>query len=533
MRLASNRVKHFFRFSLCATLASGCAGDKTTPVGSNSGPSSPTISGTLRYERVPHRSTGEGLDYAATFQMPMRGVAVHLMGAVDNREIAITTTAEDGSYSFEYDKDAPVKLWIYAETLDPPISVEDNTDGNAVYVLESELIDPRTKRPLDLTARTGFVGDAFVVSRSAAPFAILDSVYEAASRFSREVSPKPDFPPLKINWSVENRPEKGSVSKGQIGTSHWDHKELYILGKSGVDTDEFDDHVIVHEWGHFLESKLARSDSPGGKHSYGDLLDPRVALSEGFCNALSAMILEPDTVYADAMGVLQQDGFAFDLELNDKSQSSSPGWFSESSIETLLFDVYDAKNEPHDQVDMGLQGVYGVLTGGLKDTPAMTTLFSFLGVLKAGAPTEAAELDALTAFYSIDGDHGIDPIVDDWATGESHSGGVAGSLPIYRDVSPGATISLGMEGGELFNTISQSRFLRILGTGGPLTITLSAAPDVDLYLYDHGKLVSSADGPSGDELISFDSQAMGVYVLNVVGHNAESGSYTAKVVVSP
>jgi hypothetical protein len=56
---------------------------------------------------------------------------------------------------------------------------------------------------------------------------------------------------------------------------------MFLLGKEDVDTDEFDTHVVVHEWGHYFESAVSRSDSPGGNHALGDLLDARLAFGEG------------------------------------------------------------------------------------------------------------------------------------------------------------------------------------------------------------------------------------------------------------
>jgi hypothetical protein len=39
-------------------------------------------------------------------------------------------------------------------------------------------------------------------------------------------------------------------------------KEIYVLGAENVDTDEFDDSVIAHEWGHYYQSSFSRDDSP-------------------------------------------------------------------------------------------------------------------------------------------------------------------------------------------------------------------------------------------------------------------------------
>ena len=87
----------------------------------------------------------------------------------------------------------------------------------------------------------------------------------------------------------------------------------------------FDQHVVVHEFGHYFENQLARSDSIGGAHSEGDFLDPTVAFSEGWGNAFSAIVLG-DTVYRDSGGPSQGSGFSFDVEDNN---TLNGGWFSE------------------------------------------------------------------------------------------------------------------------------------------------------------------------------------------------------------
>ena len=77
-------------------------------------------------------------------------------------------------------------------------------------------------------------------------------------------------------------------------------RKLYILGgKNGnvrtVDTDHFDDSVILHEYGHFLEDVYGHSDSPGGSHNGNFIIDPRLAWSEGFANFFQSAVLTNDT----------------------------------------------------------------------------------------------------------------------------------------------------------------------------------------------------------------------------------------------
>ncbi len=64
---------------------------------------------------------------------------------------------------------------------------------------------------------------------------------------------------------------------------------LYILGGTNndvknSDTDHFDDSVVLHEYGHFLEAHYGHSDTPGGSHNGNFIIDPRLAWSEGWAN---------------------------------------------------------------------------------------------------------------------------------------------------------------------------------------------------------------------------------------------------------
>ena len=39
---------------------------------------------------------------------------------------------------------------------------------------------------------------------------------------------------------------------------------IYVLGAADNDTDEYDQHIVAHEFQHFLEDQVSRSDTPGG-----------------------------------------------------------------------------------------------------------------------------------------------------------------------------------------------------------------------------------------------------------------------------
>ena len=75
------------------------------------------------------------------------------------------------------------------------------------------------------------------------------------------------------------------------------YNQLYINGgKLGnvttVDTDQFDDAVIIHELGHHVEDVCGKMDSPGGTHYGLFRIDPRLAWSEGWGNFFGAHIIK-------------------------------------------------------------------------------------------------------------------------------------------------------------------------------------------------------------------------------------------------
>jgi hypothetical protein len=132
----------------------------------------------------------------------------------------------------------------------------------------------------------------------------MDTVYTAMQKVL-SVAPATAFPPLKVFWSVNNTKFSGDIAQGQIGTTFFlardSGAEIYVLGKADLDTDEFDAPVIAHEWGHYYQASFSRDDSTGGAHSTSDLVDRRLAFSEGWGNAWSGIALGRSN-YVDSGG---------------------------------------------------------------------------------------------------------------------------------------------------------------------------------------------------------------------------------------
>ena len=489
------------------------------------------VSGMLTYDSIAVASTG--MNYAAVAQKPIRAARVQLVHRRTSAVVTETVSGSDGSYALSAMTSGQAILRVYAETLTPHINVEDNTVSNAQYVLDSSPFTVTHTVDLDLHAGSGWTGASYGAARAAAPFAILDAAYSAAQSFLAVRSP--EFARLRINWSEDNRPSATyNTATGEISTSHWDGSELYILGKADVDTDEYDSHIIVHEWGHYFESMLGRSDSLGGSHSAGDWLDPAVAFGEGWGNALSAMVLYPDAVYADTYGVDQSSGFDIDMDDN-VGEDPEPGWFSEASVQSILYDLFDPEVEAWDGLEFGLGPLYDVMVGAQKSTPARTTIFSFIDGLRQAYPSDSTAINALTS------QHSITPVADAWGTGETHNGGFAANLPVYASVVVDGAAAVvdflaSSDPGTDYNKLTSVRNLRFTGNGSSVTVQSTSAVDVDLTVSRDGVTLADAATYSGNETLEgIATQNGATYIITVIGYGDAAllspDSYSASIEV--
>ena len=485
-------------------------------------PGSPiSISGTITFDLVP-TTQSSGLDYSSTTQEPVRGAVVEAVFYPTPVVLDSTTTDASGDYTLDVTSGNNMFIRVKAQMSaeGPPgwnFMVVDNTRFKALYAMDSAVFNSGDAdiTGKDLNASSGWGGSAYTSARAAGPFAILDTVYKS---FNKVLSADPTltFQELKINWSIENKPVGGNKAIGEIGTSHFSPSEgeLYILGMADNDTDEYDDHVVAHEWGHYFEHFLSRADSVGGSHGgLSDRLDPRVAFGEGFGNAVSGMITD-DPDYIDTQQLAQSITAIFmDLQVNPQPLQNK-GWYSELSVQTILYNLYE------NTFSRNITPIYDVLVGDQKTTPAFTTIFSFIHYLKEDNAAYESQINALLADEII-----TVSAIDEWdSTGtETNDAGDSKTLPVYTllvDGDPAAILcSNQTTGNGNYNKLNNRKYF-YFEAGSSGTFTVTADPDSNgdpvIALYSQGTRIGYQDaGDNGfTETLSLALDA-GTYVGEV------------------
>lgn len=464
-----------------------------------------TVSGRATYERVSLKSSG-ALDFDNISTMPVRGAVVQ---AVCNTAIATTTTDANGNYSLSIPANTQnVFIRVKAQMLksgtpawDVAVSSSSST-SELIYTMDGGLFNSASSNSTrNLHAPTGWNGSSYASTRTAAPFAILDTIYESM-QLILSVAPSSLFPALDVKWGPDN-----------TSGTFYSNNTISVLGRI-TDTDEFDEHVISHEWGHYFQDAFSRDESIGGPHSQGDVLDVRVAFSEGFGNAFSAMTTG-DPVYKDSVGLTS--GFNINVESN--TCAFSKGWFSECSVQSIMYDLFDTANDGNDTISLGFSPIYTAMTVDMPESEALSSLFSFINPYKALPAVTPGQVDTLLNEQLI-----VDSINDDTGSNiASPNPGIRDQLPVY-DETGAASISLctiGEQGG--YNGLGVTRFAQFTApSSGTYTFTANmpvglSNTDPDMYISHKGVIVGAGESTvTNSETMSVSLIGGRVYVLELL-----------------
>lgn len=342
----------------------------------NTGPRM-TITGNAAYEDRPFGPSGFT---GAVERRPARFASVQLV-AEDGTVLAETSTGADGGYTLAAGvaEGRMVHVSLVARS-SQPMTAEVLTIQQQAYALSA---------PPFAAAARGFTQD-FLASTSdlGGVFNILDNAVIGAEQV-RALQPSAAFGRLRILWSTVNR---------QRTSFNPDNNTVQLRGHP-EDADEYDDPVILHEFGHYVADFFSHDTSPGGAHSiFEDDLPLALTWSEGFATWFGSQARQ-SPLYMDSFGT---GTFAIEIE-TPSFASRLRGPANEIAIAASLWDVSDAANEPHDALDRRTGPLWDVVNGHFRQVrPPEVTVGTFCQGWIARGHGEQAELRAAFAHRGID-----------------------------------------------------------------------------------------------------------------------------------
>jgi len=532
-------------FSLVVTDNRGAPSTASTvtvtvnPVGSGNG----TITGRVRFTRIP--TSANGLSYGSPQLQNARGVLVRAVNPA-SPAVPLATGSTDGSgnYTLQVAANINVQVVVVAQMLRDgtqplprwDVRVQDaEAAAPTPYIYTSQTVNSNAGAPNNIDIPSGFDSSGAVTgTRASAPFAVLDTIYQGM-QLVLGAAPGTNFPALIVDWAADNPGGETFFTNGPT-------QMIVLSADTTEDTDEFDQHVVAHEFGHYIEFNFSRADNIGGAHGPGDKLDIRVAFGEGFGYAFGAIVLN-DPVTRDTFTSNMQFGGCsaqinghyyctsqFNVDTNPQtSPAGAPNndygcWCSESSVWAVLWDIYDSGAEINDSVALGFQPIWNVLTGAQRTTRAFTSIFSFVDALKdnnAANPTIVAAIDTLLTAQNIT------PVTDIYGTNETHfpnppvtPGNHA--LPLYTDVTLGVmATAVSADDAGLYNTLGNHRYFKFtLATTQMITISVTTSngdvnADPDFTVWRNGARVNvnGEKPPPQPETVTFSAQA-GDYLID-------------------
>jgi hypothetical protein len=505
-----------FTFSLVVTDNKGAVSPAATVTITVSG--SRVVAGLVRFARVGYQSVAPfGLDYANPVLRPARGVIVRALDAGSQAVLATTATDASGNYSLSVTANTNITIQVVAQMqrngAQPlphwDMRVQNGITGNAPYSYASAAFNSNAgTKNVDIPTGIPANGSApaQVTDRASGPFAILDTLYTATQKVITAATAA-DFPELIVDWGVQ------TVGTHFLAPSNGT-QYIRLLSSLTEDPDEFDQHTIAHEFGHYIEQNFSRADNIGGSHALGDRLDMRVAFGEGFGYAFAAMVLD-DPLVRDAF---VNNGVQVSGSFNVENNPTTTGcWCSETSVASLLWDLYDQPPDGSDNISLPFSALWDVITVPQRVTLANTSVFSFIKGLKDLQPGFAAQINALVAAQNINS-----ATIDAFASTETNAPYPA-MLPLYANITKGGgpvTVRSIDDGGH-YNKAGNISFLRFIpSTTGPVTVSVTTSNtavtrDPDFFVWDSGAFVSAGVNGAAEypETETFNVTAGKTYVI--------------------
>jgi hypothetical protein len=453
------------------------------------------ISGTALYQKID--VTDSGLDLTHPVMFPIRNARVEVRNSISQALVSVSETDTLGRFTLAVPFDPNLMVQVFSRIRSFDLRVADNTNVNALYAISAGLDGTAANSNLVLMDTT----------RASGAFNILE-VIQRANDTVKTADPNLSPIPVTVFWSSRNTHTPGNPAAGLIGTSEFNvsNSTAYILGDRDTDSDEYDDAVIAHEYAHMLAAKYSRDDSPGGPHILGDMLDPRLSWSEGWANFFSSAVRN-DPIWRDSHGPNGAQVLRYDLSDNSPAADPHPGYWSEASVQSLLWSLVAEPENPYP---------FSALWAAFADlqNDRFVYLPYFLDHFIARTPAATTEVLGLAQARYIDYQpHGVPSVTNPFPTPMTVGSVAQGYVDSYSS--------------SRSNLVTSSHFYTFTTAGGAATITMIIAGlgpgnnpannDLDIFLYDvNGRMVDKSDtGLNGQPERISDRLPAATYIIEV------------------
>lgn len=170
---------------------------------------------------------------------------------------------------------------------------------------------------------------------------------------------------VQVYWKRGFNPASYFYGSSADGSSFYipSENKMFILGGmngniSTADTDHFDNSVVIHEYGHFLENRYSNAKSRGGSHNGNGIIDARLAWSEGFANYFQSEVLNGSDLIKNSLshtGLSSNSVYNSYIDTSGYSNSNNPS----NGYAKIDFSLYESgKTAALDRTSSDLVG-YG------------------------------------------------------------------------------------------------------------------------------------------------------------------------------